>query len=52
MANKQETKVKNKTKRGITLISLVVTVIVLVILAGISFIALTGQNGIIEQSAN
>ena len=32
------------TKNGITLIALVVTIIVLLILAGISIMMLTGQN--------
>ena len=35
---------------GITIISLIVTIIVLLILAGISISALTSENGIIEQS--
>ena len=36
---------------GITLIALVVTIIVLLILAGISISMLTGQNGIINRTA-
>lgn len=36
--------------RGITLIALVVTIIVLLILAGISISMLTGQNGIINRA--
>ncbi len=36
--------------RGITLIALVVTVIVLLILAGISITMLTGQNGILNRA--
>ena len=36
--------------RGITLIALVVTVIVLLILAGISITMLTGQNGILNRT--
>ena len=35
---------------GITLISLVVTIIVLLILAGVSILALTGDKNIINQS--
>ena len=35
---------------GITIISLIVTIIVLLILAGISISALTSENGIIKQS--
>ena len=43
-------KSKIKQEKGITLIALVVTIIVLLILAGISINALAGQNGIlIEQ---
>ena len=41
-------KIKN---RGITLIALVVTVIVLLILAGVSISMLTGENGIINNAA-
>ena len=39
-----------KEKAGITLISLVVTIIVLLILAGISIAMLTGENGILTQA--
>ena len=39
-------------KKGITLISLVVTIIVLLILAGVSIAMLTGQNGILSQAQN
>ena len=42
-------KVKEKN-RGITLIALVVTIIVLLILAGISISMLTGQNGILNRA--
>ena len=41
---------KNMTKqRGITLIALVITIIVLLILAGVSIAMLTGQNGILTR---
>ncbi len=40
----------NKNVRGITLIALVVTIIVLLILAGISISMLAGQNRNIKQS--
>ena len=47
-------KVKNKnvlkSKKGITLIALVVTIVVLLILAGVSISMLGGENGIITQS--
>ena len=42
-------KQKNK-QRGITLIALVVTIIVLIILAGVSIAMLVGENGIITQA--
>lgn len=35
---------KNKGEKGITLIALIVTIIVLLILAGVSIAMLTGQN--------
>ena len=43
----------NKTKkntRGITLIALVITIIVLLILAGVTIAALSGDNGIIKRA--
>ena len=40
-----------KENLGITLIALVVTIIVLLILAGISISMLTGQNGILNRAA-
>ena len=40
-----------KKNKGITLIALVVTIIVLLILAGISINMLTGQNGILNRAA-
>ena len=39
-----------KKNKGITLIALVVTIIVLLILAGISIVMLTGQNGILNRA--
>ena len=39
-----------RRQKGITLIALIVTIIVLLILAGISIGAITGDNGIINQS--
>ena len=38
--------------KGITLIALVITIIVLLILAGVSIAMLTGQNGILTQASN
>ena len=40
----------NKKERGITLIALVITIVVLLILAGVSINMLTGENGILKQS--
>ena len=39
-----------KTSKGITLIALIVTIIVLLILAGVSIAMLTGENGILTQA--
>lgn len=39
-----------KDPKGITLIALVITIIVLLILAGVSIAMLTGQNGILTRS--
>ena len=41
---------KRKSMRGITLIALVVTIVVLLIFAGVSISMLTGENGIITQA--
>ena len=41
-----------KTSNGITLIALVITIIVLLILAGISISMLSGDNGILQQTTN
>ena len=45
-------KIKNelKNKKGITLIALVITIVVLLILAGITIATLTGDNGIITRA--
>ena len=43
---------KLKQAKGITLIALVITIIVLLILAGVSIAMLTGQNGILTQATN
>lgn len=39
-----------KTHKGITLIALVITIIVLLILAGVAIATLTGDNGIIAKA--
>ena len=43
-------KEKLKGRKGITLIALVITIIVLLILAGVSIAMLTGENGILNQA--
>ena len=45
-------KIIKEGKRGITLIALVVTIIVLLILAGISIKMLTGDNGILQRATD
>ena len=39
-----------KNSKGITLIALVITIIVLLILAGVSIAMLTGDNGLLSQA--
>ena len=46
--NKQKN--SKKSNKGITLIALVVTIIVLLLLAGISIQMLTGDNGILNRA--
>lgn len=41
-----------KSSKGITLIALVITIIVLLILAGVTIATLTGENGILTQTEN
>ncbi len=41
---------KNKLNKGITLIALVITIIVLLILAGVAIATLTGDNGILTKA--
>ena len=41
-----------RNQRGITLIALVITIIVLLILAGVSIAMLTGQNGILTRAGD
>ena len=43
---------KLKNKKGITLITLIVTVVVLIILAGVSINAVIGDDGIIKKTQN
>ena len=50
--DKNMLKLKTNKKSGITLISLVVTIIVLLLLAGISIMMLTGNNGILQRASD
>ena len=50
MKEKKET--TKRKEQGITLIALVITIIVLLILAGVSIAMLTGENGILTQANN
>ena len=43
-------KMKTKSNKGITLIALVITIIVLLILAGVTIAALSGDNGILTRA--
>ena len=47
---KQKFKKMAKERRGVTLIALVITIIVLLILAGVTIAMLTGENGIISKA--
>ena len=47
---RKNNKIKRKENKGITLIALVITIIVLLILAGVSIAMLTGKNGILTQA--
>ena len=47
---KEKTPLKQKNQRGITLIALVITIIVLLILAGVTIATLTGDNGILTRA--
>ena len=50
MKEKLKRKFKNTKQQGITLIALVVTIVILLILAGVSIAMLTGNNGILTQA--
>ena len=43
-------KTKLEKSKGITLIALVITIIVLLILAGVTIASITGENGILRKS--
>ena len=48
--NKLNLNINKQNNRGITLIALVITIIVVLILAGVSISMLTGENGILTQA--
>ena len=48
----KDLKKKFNERNGITLIALVITIIVLLILAGVSIMMLTGDNSILRQATN
>ena len=48
---KIQDRIKTKGNKGITLIALVITIIVLLILAGVTIAALSGDNGILKRAA-
>ena len=47
---KIQDRIKTKGNKGITLIALVITIIVLLILAGVTIAALSGDNGILKRA--
>ena len=49
---KKNKRILKRKEQGITLIALVITIIVLLILAGVSIAMLTGENGILTQATN
>lgn len=50
MKRKEKVRNKLKQKKGITLIALVITIIVLLLLAGVSIATLTGENGVLSKA--
>ena len=50
MSCEDEKNMKTKDVRGITIISLVVTIVVLLILAGVSISTLVGENGVVDNA--
>ncbi len=54
MVKNKNSKIKEKMKRrnGITLIALVITIIVLLILAGVTIASITGESGILNKATN
>ena len=50
--NLKNKKIMKKSSKGITLIALVITIIVLLILAGVSITMLTGNNSILQKATD
>ena len=50
--NKEKTNEEKNYTKGITLIALVITIIVLLILAGVTIATLTGENGILTKASD
>lgn len=50
MSWEDEKNMKTKDVREITIISLVVTIVVLLILAGVSISILVGENGVVDNA--
>ena len=48
--NKEKNKIMQRNTKGITLIALVITIIVLIILAGVSISLVLGENGIVNKA--
>ena len=48
--SKKRSYLKNKKEKGITLIALVITIIVLLVLAGVTIAMLMGDNGILTKA--
>ena len=51
LVTKQGESKRGENEKGITLIALIITIIVLLILAGVSIVTLTGDNGILSNTA-
>ena len=47
---RKQIQINTDNNRGITLIALVITIIVLLILAGVTIATLTGENGLLRKS--
>lgn len=50
LTEKEQMESKKRREKGITLIALIVTIVILLILAGIGIGTLSGDNGLINQT--